>query len=206
MTGSLMGPLIGERPARRKGARGLEIDSCSGFGSLEPMDAVEKERLRALHAEAVAAYRTGCRAPGQVVSADGLKFLKTLGLDAQCLYDYADDSVRYGEPSVEVFLEVAEIRASHFRNVLGGRVDGAAHLEAELPTKQAEFDGVAWLPRIIRKAQFFLEGRMPADIMYGCSGDRAFLSKFAIGLPEFLRLVRDTGGDPAVILKAIRSQ
>jgi hypothetical protein len=198
--------LIDECGAVRKGARGLEIDSCDGFGSLENMDVGKKEQLRALHAEAVVAYRAGCRIPAEVVSADGLKFLAMLGLDAQCLYDYADDFVRYGEPSVEVFLEVAEIRTSHFRSVLGGRVDGAAHLEAELPTKQAEFDGVSWLPRIIRKAQFFLEGRMPADIMYGCSGDRAFLSKFAIGLPEFLRLVRDTGGDPAVILKAIRSK
>ena len=168
------------------------------------MDGGERQRLLALHAEAMANYRAGCRAPEAVVSEDGLRFLGACGLDAQCLYDYADDAVRYGEPLAETFAEVAEIRIAEFREVFGGKMAGLPHAEAELPPKAAEFGGVPWLPRIIRKAQHFLEGRMPVDIMYGCSGDRAFLKKFGATLPGFLRLVRDTGGDPAAVLAGIR--
>jgi hypothetical protein len=168
------------------------------------MDGGERQRLLALHAEAVANYRAGCRTPEAVVSEEGLRFLCACGLDPQCLYDYADDAVRYGEPPAETFAEVAEIRAAQFREVFGGKIAASSHEESELPRKADEFDGVPWLPRIIRKAQYFLEGRMPGDIMYGCSGDRAFLKKFGATLPGFLRLVRETGGDPEAVLAAIR--
>lgn len=170
------------------------------------MDAGEKQRLGELHAEAAAACRSGCRTPGAVVPPDGLEFLGGLGIDAQCIYDYADDFTRYGAPSRETFLAVAEIRASHFRGACGGKAAGTRHPEPALPPKAEEFGGVPWLPRIIRKAQWFLEGSLPADIMYGCSGDRAFLEKFGIGLPKFLELVRDNGGDPAAVLAAIRPE
>ena len=33
-------------------------------------------------------------------------------------------------------------------------------------------DGIAWLPRILVKARLKLRGEMPADLMYGCGGDR----------------------------------
>lgn len=170
------------------------------------MDAGEKQRLGELHAGAAAACRAGCRTPGAVVSREGLEFLGELGIDAQCLYDYADDFVRYGAPSREAFAAVAEIRAAHFRGPCGGKAAPAPNPGSELPPKAEAFGGVPWLPRIIRKAQWFLEGSLPAEIMYGCSGDRAFLDKFGTGLPEFLSLVRDSGGNPAAVLAALRGQ
>ena len=67
-------------------------------------------------------------------------------------------------------------------------------------------DGIAWLPRLIVKARLKLRGEMPAELMYGCAGDRPFLRRMNTDLPEFLKLVRDQGDDDRRIVDAVKRQ
>lgn len=157
--------------------------------------------LTQLHDKASANYRTGCRTPSQILAPADLDALAKFGISAQSLYDAVDDLACYGEPDKAVFVELAQMRAEHFQTSLQGRPALCIVEERELPLKSAEFEGVSWLLRIIRKAQCFLEGSLCDDIMYGCSGDRSFLKKYNATLPAFLAVVRDTQGDPAKALR-----
>lgn len=157
--------------------------------------------LNQLHEKASANYRTGCRTPLHILAPADLEALAKLGISAQSLYDAVDDFARYGEPDKAVFVELAQMRADYFHTTLQGRPPSRIVQESELPPKSVEFEGVAWLPRIIRKAQCFLEGSLCDDIMYGCAGDRSFLKKYNATLPVFLAVVRDTQGDPAKALR-----
>lgn len=159
--------------------------------------------LNQLHDTATANYTAGCRSPVQILGEADLVNLAKNGLSAQFLYDVVDDFARYGEPVKAVFLELAQMRADYFRNVLGSMPAEKNVEEKELPPKSAEFQGVPWLPRIIRKAQCFREGSLCDDIMYGCAGDRAFLKRYNVSLPSFLSLVASTQGDPARILRSL---
>ena len=73
-----------------------------------------------------------------------------------------------------------------------------------LPAKAAELEGIAWLPRIIAKARLKLRGELPADLMYGCGGDRPFLRKMNLDLPRFLKLVWECGDDTRRIVEAVK--
>jgi hypothetical protein len=157
--------------------------------------------LNKLYDKAIANYRTGCRKPSQILPAEDLETLAKFGVAPQCLYDVVDDLARYGEPGKAVFVQLAQMRADYFQTTLAGRPPSRIVEERELPPKSAEFQGVSWLPRIIRKAQCFLEGSLCDDIMYGCAGDRSFLKKYNATLPSFLAVVRDTQGDPAQALR-----
>ena len=157
--------------------------------------------LNQFHDKASANYRAGCRKPSQILAPADLHALAKLGISAQFLYDAVDDLARYGEPDKAVFVELAQLRADYFQTTLQGRPPLRIVEESELPTKSTEFGGVSWLPRIIRKAECFLEGSLCDDLMYGCAGDRSFLKKYKATLPSFLALVRDTQGDPAKALR-----
>ena len=66
--------------------------------------------------------------------------------------------------------------------------------------------GIAWLPRLIVKAQAKLRGEMPAELMYGCGGDRPFLHGINTHLADFLRLVWAVDGDQQKVLAFVREQ
>jgi hypothetical protein len=157
--------------------------------------------LNQLYDKASAIYRSGCRQPLQILPARDLETLANFGISVQFLYDVVDDLARYGAPDRAVFMELAKMRADYFQVILHGRLPLRIVQESELPPKSAEFEGVFWLPRIICKAQCFLDGSLCDDIMYGCAGDRSFLKKYNATLPSFLAVVRDTHGDPAQALR-----
>lgn len=169
------------------------------------MNIEEIQILTRIHTEARAAYDAGCRMPDGIANAAALDFLKSIGVSTQFLYDCVDDLTRYGEPSRQTFLALCEIRAGYFRDVMKGAPAPRTVEECELPPKNEEFDGIAWLPRIIRKAQCFLTGCLCPDIMYGCAGDRGFLAGQGVTLPEFLAQVRDSDGNPAHLAAFLRS-
>ncbi len=159
-------------------------------------------RLKEIHRKAAAAYQQGSRDADQLVPREDIDFLATLGVTSQVLLDYAEDFARYGEPDCATFVRVAEIRREYFRKVQKAIPAGRIVQEPELPRKTDERDGIAWLPRITQKARCFLEGTLCKEVMYGCSGDRAFLRKFLLTLPGFLEKVRD--GDSAKLLDYVR--
>ena len=137
-------------------------------------------------------------------STEDMAFLVRNGCSAQELFDFVDDFLGYGEPDYETVLAVQAIRRDHFLNVLGGRSTGHVARMADLPAKTAEVDGIAWLPRLIVKARLKLRGEMPADLMYGCGGDRPFLRSVNMTLPQFLEVVRDAGADDRRIIGTVK--
>lgn len=157
-----------------------------------------------IHARAAEAYRSGCRNPSEVVSAADLEHLAGLGVSARVLFDYAEDFVRYGEPGAADFVQVVGIRAAEYER--SGHAVRPEVRSADLPAKDDRLEGVRWLPRIIVKARAFLDGCLCDEIMYGCGGDRSFLNEHGLTLAGFLEVVRDSGGDDASVLKAVRGR
>jgi hypothetical protein len=74
----------------------------------------------------------------------------------------------------------------------------------DLPAKTDEVDGIAWLPRIIEKARLKLRGEMPADLMYGCGGDRQFIESVKMTLPQLLKLTWDCGDNNRRIIDTVK--
>jgi hypothetical protein len=64
--------------------------------------------------------------------------------------------------------------------------------------------GKTSMARILAKARLKLRGEMPADVMYGCGGDRAFLARVNLTSPEFLQWVRDHEHDDGPIVEAVK--
>ena len=159
------------------------------------MNTNDLTQLVSLHEEATKAYRDGVRDPARILPPVGMTMLDEVGLSPVFVFDCVDDLSRYGEPSQDVFVELAAVRILYFREVMNCKPAAAQIPESALPRKADQYKGITWLPRIIRKAQCFLEGSLSADIMYGCAGDRAFLKEYGATLPDFLIMVRDTGGD-----------
>ena len=131
-------------------------------------------------------------------------FLATIGCTAQELFDFVDDEMRYGEPDFATTLAVAALRRDYFQSVLKGQSTGRVATMESLPAKSAQVDGIAWLPRLIVKARLKLRGEMPADLMYGCAGDRPFLRQMNMDLRGFLKLVRDCGDNDRRIIDAVK--
>ncbi|MFA6544674.1 MAG: DUF5069 domain-containing protein [Limisphaerales bacterium] len=164
-----------------------------------------QQEFRGVWDRAVTAWHAGRRTPGSMFSAADKAFLAGIGCTAQELFDFVDDAQRYnGDPDYETALGVTAIRRDYFLNVLGGKSTGRIATMESLPAKSAEVDGIAWLPRLIVKARLKLRGEMPADLMYGCAGDRPFLRRMNMTLPQFLELVRDLGDDDRRIVDTVK--
>ena len=163
-----------------------------------------KDQFRQVYDRGVAAWKAGRKSPDTMFGREDCSFLATIGCTAQELFDFVDDVLRYGEPDFETTLAVAVIRRDYFLDVMKGKPTGRTVSMSSLPAKTAEVDGIAWLPRLIVKARVKLRGEMPADLMYGCGGDRPFLSEMNMDLPSFLKLVWECGDDDRRIINAVK--
>ena len=163
-----------------------------------------KEQLREIHARGTAAWRAGRRSPATMFDPADLAFLKSIGCSAQELFDFIDDLQDYGEPDFETVWEVQAIRREYFETVMANQPSSRTASMHDLPAKSTAVDGIAWLPRLIVKARLKLRGELPADLMYGCGGDRPFLRRMHMTLPSFLKLVWDCGDDDRKIVDAVK--
>ncbi len=144
-------------------------------------------------------YRDGNRNPDSYFDAAETQILSSLGLNVMDVYDYVEDFASSGEPDFATFILVSAEKVFHFFEEMNG-VPSASRIRTEdLPPKDQEVNGIVWLPRILVKAKAKLRGELPADIMYGCGGDRKFARKHGIHLAEFLRKVRCSADDRDVI-------
>ena len=76
---------------------------------------------------------------------------------------------------------------------------------ADLPTFGDELGGMAYLPRILRKARAKLRGELDPDIMFCCGGDRKFLREHGgIHPADFLRQVWAAGDNDMKIVEFVR--
>jgi len=153
---------------------------------------------------ALAAWKTGRKTPERMFTDPERAFLSSIGCTAQELFDFVEDNQDFGEPEFDSVLAVSSLRRDYFLTVQKGRSNGRTVPMHSLPSKDAEADGLTWLPRIMAKARLKLRGEMPPDLMYGCGGDRAFLAQANMTLSEFLQLVRDHDTDDRAIIDALK--
>ena len=155
--------------------------------------------LQALWEHGVARYREGIGNADEMFDAGQKRFLASIGQSAQEFFDYAEDYVVSGEPGLGDVAAVADVRRAYFLEVQKGEASDVQLNPDSLPPKPQEMHGVPWLPRIIKKAHAKLRGEMHPSIMYGCGGDRHFLSTHDIHPAELLRITWQHEGDDEAI-------
>ena len=157
-------------------------------------------QLQEVWEKAVREYRAGRRGAAAFFNAEETKFLDSIGVTAQEVYDFAEDYAGGGEPDFATFAAIHDIRRAYFLEVQKGRRSSRQLDPATLPAKDAQARGIRWLPRLIPKARAKLRGELHPNIMYACGGDRAFLREHDIHPAEFLRQVwQHENDDEAVI-------
>ncbi|MCP5541133.1 MAG: DUF5069 domain-containing protein [Akkermansiaceae bacterium] len=150
-------------------------------------------------------YRAGDEDFTGYYDADDRAFLESIGYKPREFFDFVEDHADHGDPSLGAALLVASVRRDYLAVVMGGRRSDREVRPDELPPKDAEMDGIRWLPRILVKARAKLRGELDPEIMYGCGGDRAFLREHDIAPADFLRAVWAAGDDDAKALAYVRS-
>ena len=162
------------------------------------------DSFRTLHAHAVAHYQQGRRGSETFFDVAQTAELAAIGHTAQELYDFAEDAVKSGEPTADTALLIAAARRDYFLLVQGGqRTDQEIDMET-LPPKDAKVDDIPWLPRLIEKAKAKLQGEMPADLMFGCGGDRNFFREWKLDGADFLRAAWLVDFDATALARWVR--
>jgi len=131
-------------------------------------------------------------------------FLASIGCREREFFDYVEDWADDAAPRPETALLIAAVRRDYFLHVQHGVNDPEIMPACDLPARDAEIDGIPWLPRVLQKAKNKLHGTNCPDIMYCCGGDRAFFRKFGVHPADFLRVVWSAGDDTARILRFLR--
>jgi len=157
-----------------------------------------------LYHRCVESYRNGDHNFDGYYSEDDHAFLKSIGYKPREFFDFIEDYVEYGEPSPTTAVMIANQRRSYLQYEMHGRLSSKTLLPDDLPPRDAEMGGIAWLPRIIAKARAKLRGELDPDIMYCCGGDRGFLRSHDIFPADFLRAVWCAGNDDSNILGFVR--
>jgi hypothetical protein len=155
---------------------------------------------------AVEKYRGGHQKAAGLVEAEGEKFLDSIGYTEQEFFDFVEDFAKGGEPALKTALEIAAVRRDYFLNEQGGKLTSRRIAVDQLPSKDAEVDGIGWLPRITAKAEAKLRGEMPPELMYGCGGDRKFFRINHVDPAEFLRQVWQARGDNKKVIAWVKTQ
>lgn len=162
------------------------------------------KRLRELWQKAVDQYGVGQRGSDKYFTADETQWLADNGLTPQEVYDFAEDFNDMGQPDFTTFAMITDVRRSYFLNQMQGKKTGQQIDPAKLPPKDAEADGIVWLPRIIAKAKAKLRGELDPNTMYSCPGDRKFLQRHDIHPAQFLKTVADHIDDDSAIVAWVK--
>lgn len=160
--------------------------------------------FRKAHQAGTNKYLAGERDPEKLFTKEEKSFLASIGCTPQELFDFIDDLQRYGEPAYETALLMTAVRREYFLFVQNAQWTGRQVSMDSLPAKTAQVDGIAWLPRLIEKAKIKLRGEMPADLMYGCGGDRPFLRDMNTELSDFLRMVWNSNGNDRLVIDYVK--
>jgi len=164
-----------------------------------------EQRFSRLFQSAAEKYRKGHQKAGGIVDEKGRKFLASIGHTEQEFFDFVEDFAKAGEPPLETALRIASVRRDYFLKEQNGASSPHRIAMDDLPPKNAEIEGIAWLPRLIPKAEAKLRGEMPPDLMYGCGGDRKFFKTHHVDAAEFLSKVWSAQGNPAEIVAWIKA-
>lgn len=162
--------------------------------------------FRNVYQAGLKSYDTGERTPEKLFNKTETEFLRFIGCTPQEMFDFIDDLARYGEPEYETVLLIQSARRDYLVAEQKGVFSTNTISMDALPAKTDEVDGIAWLPRLIEKARAKLKGEMPADLMFGCGGDRPFLRGVNVEPSEFLRLVWSAKDDNRKIVDYVKKR
>jgi hypothetical protein len=165
-----------------------------------------EQRFSKLFQSAVGKYRKGHEKVDGLVDEKGRKFLASIGHTEQEFFDFVEDFAKGGEPALETALGIASVRRDYFLKEQNGTPSPHRISMDDLPAKDAEVEGIGWLPRLILKAEAKLRGEMPPALMYGCGGDRKFFKTYHVDPADFLRKVWDAHGNPSEIVAWIQAK
>lgn len=171
-----------------------------------PATAAWEQTFSHLFHAGVKKYHAGHHKITGLVDEKGAAFLATIGYTEHEFFDFVEDFARGGEPTLETALKVAEVRREYFLKEQGGVHSKHVIDMATLPSKDAQVEGIGWLPRLIPKAEAKLRGEMPSDLMYGCGGDRRFFRENHVDPAEFLRTVWKARGNHAEIVAWVKAR
>ena len=144
----------------------------------------------------VAVYRSGNRDFATYYTPADLAFLAEIGCQTREFFDFVEDFCDDGEPSATTALLIAAVRRDFFLTVQQGVTSGNILTRNDVPTFGDELLGIPYLPRILAKARAKLRGELDPDLMFGCGGDRNFLTNHGdIHPADFLRWVWAVGDD-----------
>lgn len=153
------------------------------------------------------AYRGGNTDYESYYTEDDLSFLQSIGYKPRELFDFVEDLADAGEPTESTALLIAAVRRDYLNVMQQGVLSEHEITAGALPEKAQEFDGIAYLPRIVSKAEHKLRGELDPNIMFSCGGDRNFLRNHGeIHPADFLRNVWAADGDIQQIADFVKSQ
>lgn len=154
-----------------------------------------------------AKYRAGNRDFTSHYNEADLAFLKSIGCQTREFFDFVEDHCEEGTPSPSTALLVAAVRRDYFLVVQKGTPSSVRLTRNDIPTFGEDLAGITYLPRILAKARAKLRGELDPDLMFGCGGDRNFLSRHGnIHPADFLRHVWSAGDDSSKIAAWITAQ
>ena len=126
-----------------------------------------KTQFRELFDAGAKRRKEGCNEPDAMFESADLAFLESIGCSAQEMFDFCDDYVGWDDVIYEHVEALQAVRYEYFVQELGSQSASYCMEMSEFPPKDAEVEGIAWLPRLIVKARAKLAGQLPADLMYG---------------------------------------
>jgi hypothetical protein len=171
-----------------------------------PVSTTWEQSFTSLFHKSVEKYQNGHQKAAGLVDEKGAAFLASIGYTEQEFFDFVEDNAKGGEPTLDTALSVAAVRRDYFHEVQNGTRSRQVIDMATLPSKDAQVEGIDWLPRLIPKAEAKLRGEMPPDLMYGCGGDRRFFRETKVDPAELLRTVWKAKGSHAEIIAWVKKQ
>lgn len=157
--------------------------------------------LKHLYDKALQQYREGHRNPVAYFEPPELSFLSSIGCTPMELYDFVEDA---DELAWETALLIATVVRDYFLSVQQGQRSVKVFSMEDFPAKNAELDGIPWLPRLIVKARARLRGELPEQFMFCCGGDRRFFAEHRLHPADFLRLIWQESEDREKILQFVK--
>ena len=161
------------------------------------------QRFRELYDKALVKYGNEHRKMETFFTPREVGVLRVFGAKPMELYDYAEDS---SDLDAETALLITAVRRDYFLVEQNGTWTGKTIKVEDLPPKDAQLQGIVWLPRLIEKAKARLRGEMPDTLMYCCGGDRKFFRTHDIHPADFLRYVWAAKGNEAKILNYVKGK
>ncbi len=126
-----------------------------------------KTQFREVFDAGVQRRKEGCNEPVAMFESAELASMDSIGCTAQEMFDFCDDYVGWDDVIYDHVEALQAVRYEHFVEELDSQPASHRMETDEFPPKDAEVEGIAWLPRLIVKTRAKLAGQLPADLMYG---------------------------------------